>query len=61
MKGMAYPYGVYLWVRWGVCGVWLGRKLVLHWPGFFKEPGFNSPTSYWFCKKFLGQVCDWKN
>jgi hypothetical protein len=29
---------------------------VLHWPGFFKELGFNSPTSYWFCQK---KLCWW--
>ncbi len=54
MKGMASSYGVCICRLGGVyvrCG-W-GRRLVLHWPGFFKEPGFNSPRSYWFYKKFL--------
>jgi len=31
--------GVYVGCGWG-------RKLVLHWVGFFKKLGFNSPTSY---------------
>ncbi len=38
--------GVYVGYGWG-------RKLVLHWVGFFKELGFNSPTSYWFFRCFL--------
>jgi hypothetical protein len=52
MKGMASHYGACICGLGGVY-VGLGRKLVLHWPGFFKEPRFNSPTSDWFCKKFL--------
>jgi hypothetical protein len=38
--------GVYVGCGWG-------EKLVLCWAGVFKEPRFNSPTSYWFLKCFL--------
>ncbi len=38
--------GVYVGCGWGI-------KLVLHWARFFKELGFNSPTSYWFFRCFL--------
>ncbi len=41
----------------GLGGVYVGctwcKKFVLHWVEFFKEPGFNSPTSYWFIRCFL--------
>jgi hypothetical protein len=36
------------------CG-W-GMKLVLHWVGFFKELGFNSPQVIGFAKK---ELCWW--
>jgi hypothetical protein len=35
----------------GVCiGCGWGRKFMLRWAGFSKDPGFNSLTSYWFFK-----------